>query len=145
MPVAWSDIVSAFEFVSGGDGGETVFLCRETGEMHWHSGNGDNFEELPEDIDDREKYVKLPDKRDLDLGRRLVMRFTREELPDRYDKVVEIFSRRGAYRRARQVVRIPKCRGGECVTRMVRGERGRGRGLTGGSGDARPDGCAHDG
>ena len=28
--------------------------------MHWHSGNGDNFEELPEDIDDREKYVKLP-------------------------------------------------------------------------------------
>ena len=81
MPVAWSDIVSAFEFVSGGDGGETVFLCRETGEMHWHSGNGDNFEELPEDIDDREKYVKLPDKRDLDLGQRLVMRFTREELP----------------------------------------------------------------
>ena len=104
MPVAWSDILSAFEFVSGGDGGETVFLCRETGETHWHSGNGDNFEELPEDIDDREKYVKLPNKRDLDLGQRLVMRFTREELPDRYDKVVEIFSRRGAYRRFKDLL-----------------------------------------
>ena len=80
------------------------FLCRETGETHWHSGNGDSFEELPEDIDDREKYVKLPDKRDLDLGQRLVMRFTREELPDRYDKVVEIFSRRGAYRRFKDLL-----------------------------------------
>ena len=104
MPVAWSDILSAFEFVSGGDTGETVYLCRETGETHWHSENGDNFEELPEDIDDREKYVKLPDKRDLDLGQRLVMRFTREELPDRYGKVVEIFSRRGAYRRFKDLL-----------------------------------------
>ena len=57
-----------------------------------------------EDIDDREKYVKLPNKRDLDLGPRLVMRFTREELPDRYDEVAEIFSRRGAYRRFKDLL-----------------------------------------
>ena len=31
MPVAWSDILSAFEFVSGGDGGDMVFLRWETG------------------------------------------------------------------------------------------------------------------
>jgi hypothetical protein len=103
MLVAWSDILSAFEFVSGGDGGEMVFLSRETGETFWHS-DGDNFEELPGDIDDREKYVKLPNKRDLDLGQRLVMRFTREELPNRYTKVVEIFSRRGAYRRFKDLL-----------------------------------------
>ena len=57
----------------------------------------DEIEELPEDIDDREKYVAIPDKRDLDLGRRLVFRFVREFLPDDYDEVSRLFSRRGAY------------------------------------------------
>jgi hypothetical protein len=104
MPVAWNDILLAFEFVSAGESDNSAYLCRETGAMFWHSEFGDNFEELPDDIDDGEKYLALPNPRDLDLGKPLVMRFADEELPDHYDEVAEIFSRRGAYRRFRDLL-----------------------------------------
>src|SRR5215470_3352625 len=52
----------------------------------------------PDDIDDK-KYILIPDKRELDLGKPLVLDFAREFLPDDYDEVRRIFSRRGAYRR----------------------------------------------
>ncbi len=104
MPVAWDDILLAFEFVSIGDSDNSAYLCRETGAFIWHSEFGDNFEELPDDIDDAEKYVALPNPRDLDLGKPLVMRFARDEFADHYDEVAEIFSRRGAYRRFRDLL-----------------------------------------
>ena len=47
----------------------------------------------------RRKYIAIPDKRDLDLGKPLVLDFAREFLPVDYDEVRHIFSRRGAYRR----------------------------------------------
>jgi hypothetical protein len=54
-------------------------------------------DELPDDIDDEEKYIPLPDKRELDLGKPLVLDFTRECLPDDFDEVRQFFSKRGAY------------------------------------------------
>ena len=47
MPVAWDDILLAFEFVSTGESDNTAFLCRETGEMFWHSEFGDNSMNCP--------------------------------------------------------------------------------------------------
>ena len=104
MPIAWDDILTAFEFVSVGDSDNSAYLCRETGEMLWHSAFGGEFDELPDDIDDGAKYLALPDPRDLDLGKPLVMRFADEELADRYDEVAAIFSRSGAYRRFRDLL-----------------------------------------
>ncbi|MGD0562210.1 MAG: hypothetical protein ABSA66_03895 [Roseiarcus sp.] len=104
MPVAWDDIFTAFEFLSTGDSDTSAYLCRETGEVFWHSEFGDNLEELPDDVDDEAKYVALPNPRDLDLGKRLVMRFALEEFADHYDEVAQIFSRRGAYRRFRDLL-----------------------------------------
>ena len=48
-------------------------------------------------IDDDENYVEIPSKRDLGLGKPLVLDFAREVLPDDYDEVRYIFSRSGAY------------------------------------------------
>jgi hypothetical protein len=104
MSVAWEDILSAFEFVGSGDSGASAYLCRETGAVVWRSEFGDNFEELPDDIDDEAKYIALPSLRDLDLGKPLVMRFADEELADHYDEVAQIFSRRGAYRRFKDLL-----------------------------------------
>ena len=64
---------------------------------------GDNDKELPDDIDD-EKYIAIPDKRELDLGKPLVLDFAREFLSDDYDEVRHIFSRRGAYRRFKDLL-----------------------------------------
>ena len=69
--VSFSDLEAAFEYVSFDGGGQNhVYLCRETGHLYLHSDFGDNFEELPDDLedDDGAKYIELPGPRDLDLG-----------------------------------------------------------------------------
>jgi hypothetical protein len=52
---------------------------------------------LPDDIDDGEKYIALPDKRELGLGKPLALDFARQFLPKDFDEVRYIFSKRGAY------------------------------------------------
>jgi Uncharacterised protein family (UPF0158) len=104
MAVSLSDLRLAFEFVSSGDMGEKeAYLDRLSGKIYWHSESGDNDEELPDDIDD-EKYISIPDKRELDLGKPLVLDFAREFLPADYDAIRHIFSRRGAYRRYKDLL-----------------------------------------
>ena len=104
MPVSFSDLQLACEFVSGGGMGENeAYLDRQSGKIYWHSEFGDNDEELPDDIGD-EKYISIPGKRELDLGKSLASDFAREFLPDDYDEVRHIFSRRGAYRRYKDLL-----------------------------------------
>ena len=99
MAVSFSDLQLALEFVSSGGRGENeAYLDRQSGRIYWHSEFGDNAAELPEDIDD-EKYISIPDNRGLDLGKPLVLDFARQFLPDDYNEVRHVFSRRGAYRR----------------------------------------------
>ena len=105
MPVSWKDLTLAFEFVGASSTGEhQVFLCKPTGELHWHSDSLEEFDELPDDIDDDEKYIQLPDKRELDLGKQLVFDFAREFLPRDFDEVQRIFSRKGAYARFKDLL-----------------------------------------
>ena len=104
MPVSFLDLQRAFEFVSSGGMGENeAYLDRQSGKIYWHSEFGDNDEELPDDIDD-EKYTAIPDKRELDLGKPLVLDFARGFLPEDYDEVRRIFSRSGAYRRYKDLL-----------------------------------------
>ena len=104
MAVSFSDLQLAFEFVSSGSMGENeAYLDRRSGKIYWHSEFSENHEELPDDIDD-EKYISIPDKRELDLGTPLVLDFAREFLSDDYDEVRHIFSRRGAYRRYKELL-----------------------------------------
>src|SRR6516225_684909 len=104
MAVSFSDLQLAFEFVSSGGMGENeAYLDRQSGKTYWHSEFGDNDKELPDDIGD-EKYISIPDKRELDLGKALVLDFAREFLPDDYDEVRHVFSRGGAYRRYKDLL-----------------------------------------
>lgn len=102
MPARFSDILEAFEFASMGSGlgDHQAILCRRTGRIYWHSEFSDLEafnDELPDDIDDTEKYIGIPDKRALGLGKPLVMAFAREFLPNDVDDIRHIFSKRGAY------------------------------------------------
>jgi hypothetical protein len=104
MPISFSDLQLAFEFVSSGSMGENeAYLDRQLGKIYWHSEFGDTDAELPADIDD-EKYIAIPHKVELDLGKPLVLDFAREFLPDDYDEVRHIFSRKGAYRRYKELL-----------------------------------------
>ena len=80
MPVSLSELEDAFQML-GGDDSASGFLNTKTGEIFLRS-YVDDLDELPEDIDESEDYVRLPGKRDIDLGVRLVMDFAREEIPD---------------------------------------------------------------
>ncbi|PJG53341.1 hypothetical protein CVM73_20775 [Bradyrhizobium forestalis] len=104
MPAKFEDIITAFEFANtNGDMGEfCAFVCRQTGKIYYQTDFMDVAEfndELPDDIDDEEKYLALPDKRELDLGKPLVLAFSREFLPDDFDDVRYFFSKRGGYRK----------------------------------------------
>lgn len=105
MPVSFRELLDAFELISMGNplGGEyQAILCRRTGKIYCHSEFGDFAEfndELPDDVEDDEKYVAVPDKRELDLGKPLVLDFVREFLPDDLDEVRYMFGKRGAYQR----------------------------------------------
>ena len=59
------------KFVSADSTGEhQAFLCRPSGKVYWYlEYSDDQLSELPDDIDDGEKYVQIPDKRELDLGK----------------------------------------------------------------------------
>ncbi|WP_086999798.1 UPF0158 family protein [Rhizobium sullae] len=104
MAVDFSELLNAFEFVSSmGTGENTAYLCKETGKIYLHSDWADDVEELP-DVEDSEKYIPIPEKRELDLGKRLVLKFARHHLPDDYNKVREIFSRAGAYARFKDLL-----------------------------------------
>jgi hypothetical protein len=95
-----ADLHLAYDFVSvAGLGEHQVFLDRQSGEFHYHSELAEvEEEELPEDIDD-EKYIEIPHKHELNLGRAVVEDFVLLFLPEDCDEVRRIFKRRGAYGR----------------------------------------------
>ena len=71
-------------------------LCMETGQIFYISDFGDS-DELPEDIDDSGKYIEIPHKKELNLGKPLVLEFVAIHLPDNFDEVDSFFRKRGAY------------------------------------------------
>ena len=113
MRISFQDIFQALEFVSmeGATGEHEAILCRQTGKIYWRSEfseldeqNNELNDELPDDIEDDEKYVAIPDKRELGLGKPLVLDFAREFLPDDFDEVRYIFSKKGAYAKFRALL-----------------------------------------
>ena len=104
MAMSFSDIEDAFLFVSMDQMFmHNAYLCKETGEIFYTSEMGDS-DELPEDIEDPEKYIAIPHKNELDLGKALVIEFTSEYLPEELDKVHSIFRHKGAYSRFKDLL-----------------------------------------
>jgi hypothetical protein len=101
MQIDWDELQHTVEFVSMGN--EAV-LCLKTGKFLWHSDLEEDLEEWPDDANDEQKYLVIPDKKELDLGKALVLEFARECLPGEFDEVQRIFSKRGAYAQFRNLL-----------------------------------------
>lgn len=101
--VEYDDLEHALYWVSAQDVGQRAFVSRETGRVVLR---GEGIEEPPpEDLDDGSVWVRVPDKRELDLGRRLVQRFADERLtPALAERVDACFRRRGAYARFKDLL-----------------------------------------
>jgi len=97
MPIKFNDIFEAFSFVSMGEMFmNSAILCIETGQVFYISEFGDS-DELPEDIDDEAKYIEIPHKNELDLGKSLVLEFSAMHLSGDLEKVASFFRNKGAY------------------------------------------------
>ena len=97
--IKFDDIEYAFMFVSGAAPFiNRVYIDRVDGTTYFTSELGDS-DALPDDIDDGQRYARIPHKNDLDLGRALVDEFVSERAPRLKDPVWDLFRRRGAYSR----------------------------------------------
>jgi hypothetical protein len=111
MPVTvdWNELLHTFEFVSvGGPYEHEAVLCRKTGKFLWLTDLDEDIEAWPHDADDEEKYLSIPHKKELDLGKPLVLEFARQFLLDEFDEVRRIFDKRGAYARFNDLLRRRK-------------------------------------
>ena len=104
MAIKFEDIEHAFLYVSSGPmTANTAILCKETGEI-FYASDYDDENEIPEDIYFREDCIQIPHKNDLDLGRNLVFEFVEQYLPNDFDRVRQIFRKRGAYARYKDLL-----------------------------------------
>ena len=102
--VKFEDLLLAFDFVSFGHPMEhQAFISLDTAAIYWLSEDNPD-EEIPEDLETSDRYIAVPHKYDLDLGRELVFQFAAEELPERYEDVQACFRRRGAYARFKDLL-----------------------------------------
>jgi hypothetical protein len=100
VAVKFSELLDAFEFVSvAGPFDNRAYVDQITGKIYLVSDELELEEELPDDLEESDRYLAVPDKNELDLGRRLVERFVRERLPADAEEVGAFFRREGAYSR----------------------------------------------
>ena len=106
MSIKFSDLEDAFFYVSSASMYiNYAILCKETGEIYYRSEYmSDDEDEIPEEIYDREDCIEIPHKNELDLGRDLVFEFVEEHLPDDFERVRQIFRRKGAYGRYKDLL-----------------------------------------
>jgi len=104
--VSLSELLNAFEFVSASPFDEyQAYICRITGRIIFVSEDIDpEEEELPDDVAISDQYHAVPNRRDLHLGAKLALSFVSDELPTSLREARDIFSRRGAYRRFKQML-----------------------------------------
>ena len=103
--VKLSELLDALEYVSGsGPFENSAYLERTTGKIYFDSEDVEMEEQLPEDYDDGRKYIAIPHKNDLDLGRNLAIKFIEDFRPDRFDQVANFFLKRGAYSRFKDLL-----------------------------------------
>ena len=106
MKPLYSDIEWAFEFVSSAPQyTNSARLALATGKVYcFDESGGDSFDDPPDDIHDGDGYIDIPHKWDLDLGKVLIHQFVEMQGPDIADEVRQIFRKKGAYARYRDLL-----------------------------------------
>ena len=102
--VKFTDVQEAFFFVSSASyGTHSAVLNLDTGQLYYRSEMGDLNEITDEDID-WDSCIDIPHKNDLGLGHELVFEFAANYLTDEYGRVEQIFRKRGAYSRFKDLL-----------------------------------------
>ncbi len=89
---------------AGGEHLGIIVINADTGAIFCVSDALELEDEIPDDIETSDRYIALPHKNDLNLGRDLVLDFVDEELPKDYDTVAGFFRHKGAYARFKDLL-----------------------------------------
>lgn len=109
MPITFEDLLSAYEFVNLDQASVTLYIGKQTGTVYAESDAEELqgiYAEVPDDVEDTEKYARLPNRYDLDLGKQLPQDFAHEFLPDDADDVRAMLNQRGGYRKFRSLITV---------------------------------------
>jgi hypothetical protein len=98
MPT-YSEIEDAYIFASASGLFDARVVYDRVDDRFLYFSDDAEFDPIPEDIDNIDRYVDMPDKYQLDLGNNLVFEFASQKIPDDYEDIRDIFKRPGAYRR----------------------------------------------
>lgn len=96
------ELLSALEFADMHEIQGGAYIDRETGAIHITADGAEG--ELPDDIEDPRRFLTVPDRRQLDLGRNVLFDFIKQRLPADYDTVAGYFDRKGGYRRTKTLL-----------------------------------------
>lgn len=100
----YEEIESAFLFVSiGPQFSKSAYLCRDTDQIYFVA-DFEDLEEFPDDVDGGERYIQIPDRDALDLGRPLVLDFALVHLPHERAEVECMFQQSDAYARFEELL-----------------------------------------
>jgi hypothetical protein len=106
MPaVKWNELIDAYDWANvGGEFDNAAYVDLETGALVCTS-DADTFEgEVPDDLESSDRYLVVPTRSELELGRRLALSFADQQLPDDLERVVDCFRRAGAYSRFKDLL-----------------------------------------
>ena len=104
VTMTYETIEEAFFFVSDVHPFEhSAVVNRITGEVFYASEMA-GHNEIPDEAEGNDDYIWIPHKKDLNLGKPLVMDFIRGHCPDLIDRVLDIFRRTGAYARFKDLM-----------------------------------------
>ena len=96
--LSYEDLLNAYEWVSADLSLQnTAYVDRTSGAVYLETDEVEADDALPADIDDGAKYIAVPHKHDLDLGKALVFDCVEEKLPEDVERVAGYFRRPGAY------------------------------------------------
>lgn len=106
VSIRYFDLEAAFEWASTDAGFALRAYISKTDGRTYHTGADYRppDEKLPEDLDDPQQYWSVPNKRDLDLGNRLALRYVEQALPEDLEDVYDFFRHRGAWGRFRDLI-----------------------------------------
>lgn len=125
VTVPLSDLLDAFDFANAGTPYENrAFIHLDTGAIHWTSAMVELEEEPPEDLETSDRYLALPYKNELDLGRELALSFVDQELPGEYDRCSDFFHHKGGLPPIQGLSGVSRC-AREVVRLRGAGNRGR--------------------
>jgi hypothetical protein len=100
-----SELLEAVEFVSSVVAIDAAaYVSRDSGDVYFVGTDVEPEDGLPEHLATSDRYVAVPSKQDLHLGRPLALRFAETHLPGHYEIVFSAFARPGAYARFKDLL-----------------------------------------